>query len=271
MRIFMRVGFGTAAIDCSHPEQAELILRQYAPMIVPTPGDSPPDLEIRWCTGDNVEVTMGSEFRLVKRMSALEEIEWRIIQLLLEGASRVGASVLHAACVVYAGHPIVFLGRSGAGKSSLTRAALLRGASYVTDDLLAINGRRMVGLARSVRFSDMPASGELPEWLRSAEFLPRRRLDERRVPVFPNCGLALEEVELGQKAVTVVHLERGTHGIRELSSAERLVHLHQATLANTRTYDGSLGLGPTLALEWGAPDRGFSEIESRYFTGVASS
>lgn len=204
-------------------------------------------------------------------MSALEEIEWRLIEMLMDRARGAGARVLHAGCVVHEGRPIVFVARSGRGKSTMSRAAVQRGAHYVTDDLLVLKGRQMAGLSRSIRFTDVPMDGTLPDWLEGAQFLPRHRLEARRVPVFGDVGSVQTEVELGAFEVIVVALERGGDVLRELSSRDRLVHLHEAAIASAGDYDGTLGQGPTCALAWTNPERAFTELEHRYFAGQVSS
>lgn len=63
---------------------------------------------------------------------------------------------LHAACVVHAGRGVLFVGNSGAGKSSLAYACARRGWIYVSDDSASIprrrTGRLVVGNPQTFRF-----------------------------------------------------------------------------------------------------------------------
>lgn len=62
---------------------------------------------------------------------------------------------IHAACVEFEKHGVLFVGDSGAGKSSLAYACTRRGWSYVCDDasslILRKTGRRVVGNPRTLR------------------------------------------------------------------------------------------------------------------------
>ncbi len=62
---------------------------------------------------------------------------------------------IHAACVEFEKHGVLFVGDSGAGKSSLAYACARRGWSYVCDDasslILHKTGRRVVGNPRTLR------------------------------------------------------------------------------------------------------------------------
>lgn len=62
---------------------------------------------------------------------------------------------IHAACVEFEKHGVLFVGDSGAGKSSLAYACSRRGWSYVCDDasslLLHKTGRRVVGNPQTLR------------------------------------------------------------------------------------------------------------------------
>ena len=63
---------------------------------------------------------------------------------------------VHAACVVKDGHGVLFVGDSGAGKSSLAYACARRGWTYVSDDAACVlrrrPGRQVLGNPQNFRF-----------------------------------------------------------------------------------------------------------------------
>ena len=63
---------------------------------------------------------------------------------------------VHAACVVKDGHGVLFVGDSGAGKSSLAYACARRGWTYVSDDATRLvrrrPGRQVLGNPQNFRF-----------------------------------------------------------------------------------------------------------------------
>jgi hypothetical protein len=63
---------------------------------------------------------------------------------------------VHAACVVKDGHGVLFVGNSGAGKSSLAYACARRGWTYVSDDATCLvrrrPGRQVLGNPHGFRF-----------------------------------------------------------------------------------------------------------------------
>lgn len=61
-----------------------------------------------------------------------------IAQVLPFAAVLQGLEVLHASAVVWRGQGIAFLGRSGAGKTTLALELCRRGASFLADDVLAL-------------------------------------------------------------------------------------------------------------------------------------
>jgi hypothetical protein len=73
---------------------------------------------------------------------------------------------LHAACLVKDGHGVLFVGRSGAGKSSLAYACMRRGWTYVSDEASSLvrrrAGRLIVGNPQTFRFRPT-ASALFPE------------------------------------------------------------------------------------------------------------
>jgi hypothetical protein len=63
---------------------------------------------------------------------------------------------IHAACLQFSGHGFLFVGESGAGKSSLAYACARRGWTYISDDASSLvrrhKGRTVLGNPRAFRF-----------------------------------------------------------------------------------------------------------------------
>lgn len=76
-----------------------------------------------------------------------------MVHVLLDTRHLVG---VHAACLEKEGHGILFVGRSGAGKSSLAYACMRRGWTYISDDASCLlrrrKGRVVVGNPGGFRF-----------------------------------------------------------------------------------------------------------------------
>jgi hypothetical protein len=71
----------------------------------------------------------------------------------------LGGAVLHSAGVVKDGAAFLFLGRSGAGKTTAARLSLARGAEVLSDDLNAL----VIGGAGGVVVLKLPFTGDLGE------------------------------------------------------------------------------------------------------------
>jgi hypothetical protein len=102
-----------------------------------------------------------------------------LLQLEIELLHDVTTSVppgwlLHAGAVAlasraaHADRAIVLVGASGAGKSTMTLGLVARGARYVSDELVLIDGARVSGLARPIGF-DPPFARALPAGFRRFE------------------------------------------------------------------------------------------------------
>ena len=68
-------------------------------------------------------------------------------QVLPLAAVLQGYEALHASAVCHEGGAAAFVGRSGAGKTSLASRLVARGAGFVTDDVLALESRQAVPIA----------------------------------------------------------------------------------------------------------------------------
>lgn len=85
---------------------------------------------------DGLEVTCGFD-----DLGPWDRERFLTSRVLPVAATLRGQELLHAGCVGIDGQALAFLGASHAGKSSLTLQLVLRGASLLTDDLLAIELR----------------------------------------------------------------------------------------------------------------------------------
>lgn len=169
---------------------------------------------------------------------------------------------LHAGCVIYAGTPILFVTESGGGKSSLTCAAVRAGALYITDDLLLVEGKTLSGLARAIRFKQIPAAAPArPPYLDEMDcesFVWERRGEKFITPIWTGPCPSLHEFDASNSPCVVVRVSRGKNQLSKLSEVERLVTLHEAAILRNGEYDGSLGPGPTYHLSWEEPTKAFA-------------
>jgi hypothetical protein len=169
---------------------------------------------------------------------------------------------LHAGCVIYSGRPILFVTESGGGKSSLTLAAVRAGAHYITDDLLLCAGKTLSGLARAIRFKQIPAAAPArPPYLDEMDcesFVWERRGEKFITPIWTGPCPSLHEFDASNSPCVVVRVSRGKNQLSKLSEVERLVTLHEAAILRNGEYDGSLGPGPTYHLSWEEPTKAFA-------------
>jgi hypothetical protein len=87
-------------------------------------------------------------------------------------------TILHAATIVREGRPIVLLGRSGAGKSSVALEAAGAGWGYVTDELTLVDGPKLRGIPRTIQFHLSTVAASLPARLANLDTESYRVLDE---------------------------------------------------------------------------------------------
>ena len=90
--------------------------------------------------GRHVLAPDGSHVRsAVPRIAAWRWERLLFAQVLPLAAALAGRELFHASAVSLGGGAIAFIGRSGAGKSSVAAHLVARGASLVTDDVLALS------------------------------------------------------------------------------------------------------------------------------------
>lgn len=185
--------------------------------------------------------------------------------------------VLHAGAVVLGDRLILFVGEANSGKSTMTRAALRRGASYLTDDSLFCQRDSVSGLARSVHFDPFRwAEGEL-----SPPYLVDCDLDSYRfqasdgttwvTPIWHGNFETLHHYAPIIHRTVVVALERGEHaGIREIADLERASLLVGASLASAQPDWSLLPRGPSFRLVWNRePERMLDELLERIERGAS--
>lgn len=82
--------------------------------------------------------------------------------------SRRGRLVLHASAISWNGHVTAFIGRSGAGKSTMAAACAAAGALVVTDDCLVL---RRDGAHASTRWVAVPCDSGVRLWPQTLDLL----------------------------------------------------------------------------------------------------
>jgi hypothetical protein len=167
--------------------------------------------------------------------------------------------ILHAACVAFGDRPVIFLGDSGVGKSSLARAALGEGASYLTDDLTITDGETVWGIARTIQFDPMADGEPIPSWLGDVDLqsyplrmkegqpahMPLVRLPRDRV-----CRTTLE----AQRVLLVLPRRATATRLEPLAHVSGLAALHTGAIGPLATNLGALvGPGRVWQLSWSSP------------------
>lgn len=97
--------------------------------------------------------------------------------------SRRGRLVLHASAISWHGQVLAFVGRSGAGKSTMAAACAARGAMVVTDDCLVLRraGERWLAAPCDAGVRLWPKTLELLGWPRASGVGVAHYTDKRRV------------------------------------------------------------------------------------------
>lgn len=158
---------------------------------LPPAGAGPADLDLRlgditplpheidssWLDEDHVRITRderaivfeyrdGTRFRIEPGLittswtTSAEDMATYLLGPVLAFALRMrGMLVLHASAVAIGGGALLFTGAAGAGKSTTAAAWLARGASLITDDVAAIEGKAVLpGYARVRLWDDSAAA-----------------------------------------------------------------------------------------------------------------
>lgn len=216
----------------------------------------------------------GYEVRVDDRMHKQAEHVEDVLPLLeaaLYGELRkwhAGLLLLHAACVASARATLLFLGESGAGKSSLTRAAIERGYLYGSDELTVSDGARVWGISRTPQFDVVRRSDPLPRWLAGADvssYTMRAYGDEGGA--LPLLGVPEAQVLRAACPVHTVRVVLLAHGsenrARPLDTLHALSALHEASLLGpSPLMSRLLGHGRALALTWADPEMALDRLEA---------
>lgn len=193
------------------------------------------------------------------RIAAL--IEGDLLQAL---ALRARSSlVLHAGAVVFGEQLLLFVGEANSGKSTMTRAALRHGATYITDDSLLFDGASCRGLARSVHFDSLLLS-ELecrPSYLSDCDLESYRfQGSDGRIwatPIWQGSFETLRDFAPRHGKTVVVTIERSQiPSIRELTALERAAVLVGASLAGATPNWSVVPRGPSFRLAWNRDPEG---------------
>jgi len=165
-------------------------------------------------------------------------------------------TVFHAAAVTHEGRTFVLAGESGAGKSSLARALVDRGARYFTDELTIFDGESVWGIGRTPQLDPVPPDETLPPWfsgydvdMHSYRF---RSLDGPRI--LPLLMLTADELATAPRPAgetQLVFVRRGaSESLEPLAARDALAELHNMRRSEVRTDLGPLFHTPPLALSW---------------------
>jgi hypothetical protein len=171
----------------------------------------------------------------------------------------VGRCLLHAALVEVAGNWVVFVGVSGAGKSSLTLEAVRRGGKFFTDEIVVTDGRRVWGVGRSTVFDVGPVIAELPPRLAAADRVSYRfRNSAGQVfarPIIPVPDQQWATSPVDASGVVIVRVRgQGRDGVDPLRGAEALATLLEASIGDKWHDLGRLvSARRAFALTWSDP------------------
>ena len=161
-----------------------------------------------------------------------------LAQVLPLAAVLRGKDVFHASAVALAGRAVAFLGRSGAGKTTLASRIVARGAQLVTDDVLAIE---VAGATVRVHRGGAVARID-PRELRTLPPRERRILGPVRVRGEEKCHLTPALAAARLPLALTYHLVRPTRG-------------REVRIVRVRPYDPALLLGNAFLSYLTAADR----------------
>lgn len=172
---------------------------------------------------------------------------------------RASLTVVHAACCNFNGRAIVFMGASGAGKSTMSRAAVRAGLRYFADEHTITDGDWIWGVPRTIHMDVQPEDAPRHAWHQGADFDTYRCRNPHghwfRLPLI---RLSDEQVALHPVAVrdaVLVQIEHGsTDSLKRSSAAERIHGLQDCFVrAPSVARLATLPLG--YRLTWADPDR----------------
>jgi hypothetical protein len=183
-------------------------------------------------------------------------LEGEVYKALLDWHSH--QTLFHAACVARDEQPVLFVGRSGSGKSSLALVAMRAGFEYFGDEHVVTDGHLIWGIPRAVQFDVVGAGARLPGWLSGADVASYRLHDRegaRKVLPFVSVSGRVARQPLPAERLRVVFVRQTEHTrlLPRLPLAA-LHGLHEATLGTPHVALGKLvGPGRAFDLEWSDP------------------
>ena len=194
------------------------------------------------------------------------QFESILIQTLL--GRRTGALHLHAGCVLFDKFACLFVGDSGAGKSTFTKLAVKHGARYLSDDSILIERGMAHGLARTIQFDAIDLAEPVPSYHLDCDLTTYRAsltgdlsMSSWVVPLYHGAFQAVEGLATHRYPWVVAAISQDvTNSVEALSSIERLATLHSATITIGLDYTDQLGFAPTFAVKWADPETAFTQL-----------
>jgi hypothetical protein len=158
-----------------------------------------------------------------------------------------GTWILHAAALSVRGKPVLLLGESGGGKSTLARDVLERGQDYFSDELAFYDGERLWGLPRAIQFDPVPVHGAQAQGvLRGCDLTTYTFWDETQqtlaLPLWPVPEGRLATAPLPVEGAKLVFVQRAAStSMHPLEPAAALARLHASAVGAPREEPASLG------------------------------
>jgi hypothetical protein len=199
------------------------------------------------------------------------QAQWAIERaVLLSLAQRVKGlrRMMHAGAVMRAGKGYLFVGTSGAGKSSLCLEAVRRGYRYLSDECLVTDGTTVWGIPRAIQFDPPDALEPFPRWLASASLdfttYASSSRDYRYLRPLHVPGIERTDETGSARDLTVVALHHGeVDSIKRLSGLEALTAILEAAFLPVVDVDlGRLAKGGGYSLTWSDPASALSLLET---------
>ncbi len=254
MRLDLEVLGSAISLEIESPSLGVAAARAWRPALIDAAGSA----EFLYEIGQDESLRLNGEPFLGHPdiVGALPRLEWDFLSRAIQRHER--SLVLHAGAVVFAGWLVLLVGESGAGKSTFTRLLLQRGASYLSDDMVAFDGGEVRGVRRTVQFDPLPVSEAVPPWLVDCDltsYAVNSGAKAARVPLWTTDHAVSKSHQSSPGRTVVVRLERAaTPSFGRLDALARVAALHGAALKTARAYDGRLDPGPAFGLTWREPE-----------------
>ena len=150
-------------IACSDREQRDILARCYGRSVCPSTPEALKVQLVREPDGWRVAVEGRPEQRAADPVAAVRHLNHELLHAVMRRAPQL--YYVHAAVVTLDGKGVVLPGVSQAGKSTLALAAVLAGAGFLSDELLAWDpAARLARAFRARSRSAAPASSTFRPW-----------------------------------------------------------------------------------------------------------